>query len=514
MNSTMEIINNAQEAAREKVLPFYKTLTKEMKKENKSVLSTSNTYELTYVKMKEISISIDNALEELKDTPLDEFAINESIRTVNENIKRTKQRWVAKDIDNEGPLREEYNLLKGMFLLVNSDDSKFFELTGYYNPKESKEKTIKSLNEWIESNDRLLGEYKYIQTKMEWQIISALSNDVEISFYRELLEEIYKNKVETFEVPKELAQYPMDTTNSNIPVDSETIEKVKSGDVLYIDLDVYEFGDTIFKSRYDVSIFKEQTMSLSIKRLGKLDQEIISYLLQSRDENFYRTREVTTTIGDIVRSISRSRSGHTYRAVRESLFRLQYLTILAVTSELRGFSLKILDNVDIIPVDDKDTVRVLFNEDVVQQVANEQTMLMYRDVVKNFNNDMSLPIMLNLQIERVRAFSRGKSSFRMTYNSFRKFLFIRDKKKSRNIKKITDALDEIVEGGKTLKSYTRDGDNFNFIFYPISEDERRDLFRGVPLKDLREEIITLGPEDYQLSIEDTMKDNPSGKYKE
>lgn len=433
-----------------------------------------------------------------------EILPEDNIKSVAQNIRRTKYRWVSKEKKDQDSFYKEIDMAKKMFRFLNNDTEKFKDLTKSEDPLMYEKEILKELRSWASDPNSLLGEYRYIKYKKQWQILNALTSDAELLTCKNYIKMINDNPKTVWNIPKPLTQYPMDTTNSRISVDVGTLEKIKNSDSMYVDLDVYRFGDITFKSRYEVAMFKEHTLMNTIKRLGELDQKIIGYLLSIRDENFFRTREVITTIGDIAKNVSKIINGYTYMTIKESLFGLQYLTITAVTSELRGFSMKILDNVDIIQSDNKDVVRVLFNEDVVQQVLNNQTINMYKDVINNFDNPMSLPIILNLQNERIRAFNRGETTFKTNYNTFKRYLFLRDKKKKRNIERIVNALNEIVASQKTVKLYTRNGDEFVFEFYPITDEEKRDLFINISQKDSDPNLIELGDNFYQLSLEDAI----------
>lgn len=504
MDFTDELFEKVKKYVNDVIIEKYTLLTPSKASENRIPLFLSSNFEPVLINEGDILDALKSKINYLMEMQVDDSTIDYNLNLLRARIQGTKERWIKKNIADGDMLDMELEAVENMYIFAKSDDEIFSELTGSKNPVEYKEKLLKDLSSYSTNEDLLLGEYRYIQSKREWQIVSALNNDIEYLFYKRLNEIISDRQFDKYEVPRELVQYPMDTTNSKIPVDSATMERAKSGDILFVDLDVNKLGDIVFKSRYDVSMFKDKTVSLSINRLGKFDQDIISYLIGLRSEDFFRTREVITTVGDIAKNIPWSKSVHTYKSIRESLFRLQYLTIVAVNSELRGFSLKILDNVDIIPVNGKDTVRVLFNEDVVQQIANKQTMILYGDKVDSFKHHISTPILLNLQRERMSAFSRGRDTFKINYNRFNRYVYFADNKKSRNIKKILDALDEIVESGMAIKEYHRDRDNFTVIFHPISAKERHDLFGGVALEDLGKDIIEIGDMEYQLTIEDVL----------
>lgn len=425
----------------------------------------------------------------LKNSTSKEYIL-ESSRLVKSRIAKTKKRWFDSDILNDSYIKEIDNIIVNL-KRYSIPLSAYLASIGSESFEQHKKDILVKSNNWLEDKDKFLGEYPCLKNKSKRQLEAAIKNDVEIICYDYLLEKNEDNKCQILSIPQQFTGYPIDFTNSQIKLDQEYIENAINKNETYIDLDIIELGDYTFKSRYEVSMFKKKTIYSTVKRLGEFDQRMIGYLLSKRDKDFFKTREVVAPIGEIVNSVLNYNSGVGYTNVKAGLFRLQYLNIIAISTKFTGFSSKILDNVEIITVDGKEIAYVLFNEDVVQQVVDNRTVNMYGEIINGFTNPMSRPLILNLQVERIKLAAEGNYKFTANYETFRRYLFFRDNKRIRNIRRICDALDEIAASGKTVKSYERINDEFIFEFYPITDREREDLFKGISFDDNKFELLEL-----------------------
>jgi len=424
----------------------------------------------------DIDIFIDNII---KETHLEMFIgieINdEASSNLMSRINRTKGRWAKKEVKEKVGLYEEVNIIaEGLY---KTSPERFMSAYGLDNPEELKEKRIRELENWKSDRNFLLIDFPYLDTKMKYQIKIALINDCKylyIAYMKDVSETQKKNLIAKF--PKVMSNVPYDYTNRA----KLTFQKIEAEDGLpdqYVNKYIID-DDHIFESLVDVKTIKNVFIGGAVGALNEVDFNTFINLLSFADESFYVTREIIVPLRKLViLNYGENNTGaKNYLAIRDSLFKMQHLTVGVVNAARRGFGLDILDNVDITEVEGREMVRVLVNEDIVRQIVENNTINMYRDVINGFKLNASRLLIMKLQMERIALSAQGMplvSDVGMSF--FRGALYFADKKKYRNIRTVENALNEIIESGITLKSFIRKGDTFRLEFYPISNREKKDL---------------------------------------
>lgn len=427
-----------------------------------------------------LDIFIDKIVSEADSEILSYSEINDvAFKNLISRIRRTKSRWVEKEQKERlGLYNEVYIVGKGLYEI---SEEKFFGAYKLNNPEELYKEKLKELKKWRENDDTLLIDFLYINVKMKYQIKSALINDCKflyVKYIEEELENKKKNLVTKF--PKVMSNVPYDHTN-RAKLNLQKIGTSKGVPVHYVDK--YLIDDKhVFESLIDAKHLKDSFIKGIVGALNEIDFSTFMNLLSLADESFYTTREIIVPTRKLVvlHFGEKNTGAKNYLAIRDSLFKMQYLTIGVIDASKRGFSLKILDNVDIYSIDNKEMVRVLVNEDIVRQIVENNTINMYSDVINGFKLNASRLLIMKLQMERISLSSQssqgGPLVKKVAFNFFRGVLYFSDKKKYRNIKTVENALNEIMESKITLKSFIRKGDIFQLEFYPISQKEKRDLF--------------------------------------
>lgn len=421
----------------------------------------------------EIMIEIDNLME----VTYDNVYIYQKRRAT------TKKRWYKKEIDEEVGLYKEVNIVaKTLFEdTLKGDIETFYQIYKCNTPDDLRELRLKELESWMKDDSTPLSHFKYIKDKTQRQIISALSNDIKYMFYKEIYEKCPKGKHSNIStLPISISNIPIDFTNR---AKMNTNNVIDDGKEKYF-LDKYQISDTrILESRMNVEALKRGMVKEVLKWLNAKDIEIFNYCMSVAlvDEDFYRTRQIIVDIGDIVRNVYPGNdSSDSYRSVKESLYRMQYLNSGIVDESLRGFTTKLLDNVEIFPNSNgKETAQIFVNIHIMNQYIQNNTISNYSDVINNFKLSTSKIGIYSIQRERIRIATSQPDAeeliFETNYNFFRGIFLFSNKRKRKNIETIEKMLDEIVENEIAIKSFERKGDKFTLVFYPISEQERKDL---------------------------------------
>lgn len=439
--------------------------------------------EYIYVNNKiDFEIFVDTIIKEIEEKLSEFVEFNEDvIKPVRRRIKKTKDRWYEKAVSNRGDIYKEVNIVaKSIYNRLSSDKKdKFKILYGVSNYEELKKKRLKQLNEWRKNNEIPLTQFEYISSKNSFQIEKAITNDAKFIALNKIKKDFPQGKQSIIlEVPELMGMIPYDHTN-RVKMNIEDV--VKKGYEKYFVDKYYIDDEKYFEFLTNVEILKKDVVGSILKTLNYNDIRVFSEVISRRDENFYVTREIVVDIGDIVKEIFVSRGKKDYMTVKESLYKLQYISSGVVDSSLRGFTVKIFDNVviDTDKTNDKEIAKIIVNVDIVNEFIKHNTINMYKENIDKFKLNSSKILIFRLQAERIKCDSRYKKNeplfFKTNINFFKGVLYFSNKKRQENIRMVEDALDEIVKSKVTLKDYERKGDMFLLEFYPVTEQERKDL---------------------------------------
>lgn len=407
---------------------------------------------------------------------------NDTVGVIARRIQKTKQRWYNKEMMENEAFSEEIRIAKELYksLEISNQLKKFkYVYNGFDNCTELENSIIKELSEWYKNEDSLLTDFRYLKAKRPYQIKKAFINDALYLSYSFLRDKYpYGEKSVVVGAPDVIGLIPIDHTN-RVKISVDNIVK-KESKAYFFNKYVVD-NDFAVESLMDVDILKKGVMVETLKILGWNDMDIFFILLSKRDDDFFITREIITDVGSIVKEKYSSRSEQNYQSVRESLWRMEFLSTGVITPSLTGFSFRLLDDVEIGTfkkdgtIEDKNRVKVIVNNNVVNDYFMDRTVKLYKDVIDKVESDASKVLLFRLQKERVRCSMEGTDIFDTNMNFFRRTLYFSNKRRNENIKMVEKALNEIVSHNIMLKSYKRNKDMFRLEFYPMTEREKRDL---------------------------------------
>lgn len=396
----------------------------------------------------------------------------EDVQKKFQRIHRTKYRWFNKEQEKGSELMKEIDAAKRLYktLSLNGELNKIKLLYGNIESYKDIEITMKKkFKTWLQ-NEFLLTDFRYLSTKKKHQIKKAFYNDAMYICFQ-LLNQKYPHgkRSDVTEYPYSMTTIPIDQTN-RVKFDTSKLIIKSENEKYFRNLYVID-DDSIMHSLVDIEVLQKMFMAKTLRVLGERDVNIFFSVLSKRKSDFFATRTIEVNIGSIVKDVYKSKNKANYLRVKDSLYKMSYLTTGIVNRSLDGFTFRLLDKV----TTKGNTAYVVVSSDVVNDFLEDRTVKMYTDVINNLKLESSRILIFRLQKERINCYTENKTTFNTDLNYFKRALYLTNKRKDRNIKVIEKALDEIVEHKVTLKSYKRRGDMFELEFYPITEREKRDL---------------------------------------
>ena len=93
------------------------------------------------------------------------------------------------------------------------------------------------------------------------------------------------------------------------------------------------------------------------------------------------------------------------------------------------------------------------------------------------SNNKNKTLAFNLQAERMSSFARQNksSTLELHVNYFKSVMFLVSKRLDRDIRTIENGLNDLKKNELIIKDYKRRGDVFILDFFPLTNEEKKDL---------------------------------------
>lgn len=384
----------------------------------------------------------------------------------------TKKRWFddALNPSNKGYFYEVEIVAKGVYHLKPEKFSLIFE--GFSTYKEYKDFRLQELKNWLRDKDIPVCAFPHTVDKPLNTIQNVMRDD--------LMYIILKELVDPRVIHPRLAAHYQGSKVYDID-EKHYMETHYNSNVYYIEDEQY------LTSQPNYEELKQLVVRNIPSTLKFDDRRVFLHCMSCRNIDFFTKREISIDMDNIVQHVFSSASSSNYVQLRESLDRIGYITIHVHDKFFRGFTMRIFDNVTIDKsIDDREIVKLTVNSYIVNQFIKKQTTDMYQDIIAQFKLDSSRLAIFPLQLQRLLGWFTGRprESFYVdtSYNFFKGVFWFSNHttKKNKNHHTIECALSEIVESGIILKSYVRKGDKYALGFYPLSNQEIKDLL-GIPI---------------------------------
>lgn len=340
-----------------------------------------------------------------------------------------------------------------------------------------------NLRNWAENENTNITDYKFIKTKTKRTLKNAIILDSKIILIIKHVSNMSPiSDIKNFEY-RFSNLCPIDTTNKSKFNKDDTFS-YKNGDTDYI---VELNKDSIKNNTQNLDIIKS-TFSI----LNKRDVDILGCLIKEgiSTEEFFTTGKVKIELNELCQKLNGYRNNYIIDEIKHSITKLTCIKIHAKTQNgsvtidspiLRSEFISSKDNTANI-----DLISVIMSPVYIEEIINGSVTKIHSDILQLLkkDNDASY-IIFNLQKLRIIHYYNTKDNntdlkenlFTKTvpYTYFGDIVILSNKRKSRNLKRINECLDTIVDKGVILESYRPSGDYYVLTFFPLSEAEKNDL---------------------------------------
>lgn len=374
------------------------------------------------------------------------------------------------------------------FTSVNTLADNFKKLYNAENFTEYIKKITTEMIDWALDNKQCLCSYKYINSLSKFKIKNWFNKDIDLLFFKFIYEGYLNDKLDFL-----MDMSPIDYLNVPIDPSNKRTTTIREGNTF---LHIHEVSEHIrVKTIIDIPNADNDTSPQ--KLLNLFDKKIVKTLTQLANEDFFSTRKVVCNFGDIVKAMSPSRSDKVYKEVHDSLRKISsYQSIYEndITKENITYDIFKADivtkeeyeeagesNNKIEILDETSAtyqglvVKVTFSEKYIARLL-EGAIFVSRDIETLYKSNMAQALVIPLQCERYKKFNDNNLMIKLGFNSFfNAVLTLGTANKSRSLKQIEKALEEIHASENIIKSFYRNKDFFYIEFYPLFKDEREGL---------------------------------------
>lgn len=348
-------------------------------------------------------------------------------------------------------------------------------------------KLISDLYKWATTNSKPLVDYRFIKAFNKSKIKNWLNKDLEILF----LEILIKNS------PKKSINLGMDISpieySMRIPIDPSNRRVTTSRDGTVFTYIQQVNKDISVKTVIDIPNIDEINKKASNQKLFNVfDLNILKVLIQKgiKNNDFFKTREVVTDLGAIVNKLPYSKNERIYKEAYKSLVKMSSFLCIYENKLLKEMSTYDICKVDInrkknyedsesIIVDEykKLIVTIVFSKKYINLMLSGA---IFTDKSIACKSNIAKALINPLQCERYKKLNDKDLLIELNFNLFfNAVLSMGLGNKSRKLKQIETALDDIQKNAKIIKKFNRSGDNFYIEFYPLFPEERKNILNCI-----------------------------------
>lgn len=434
-------------------------------------------------------------------TSLNAWVNNLNLESKHKNKDKSKNRTEAlykslinlNNIELTKQAPKEFSVIKEVYEKLTSIESLADTFEKSYGVKDFNEyvkKVISEIYTWTCDNDKPLCTYKYLKVLTFTKKRNWFKKDLELHYYKFMY--LHRNLDCNTDL-KKMNISPMEY-NLKIPVDPsnrKTTTTRQGNSFLYVHKinDFIRVKTLIIMPNADKDIEKQKLLNL-------FDTQVIKALIKLSDEDFFVTRRVVCDFGDLVKKLSSYTNERIYKNVHDSLKKISsYQSIYEneLTGESRNYDIY---KADIIPkstykynnetLDLKNLSIKTYNKLMVDVTFSQKyiSLLLQSAIFTNdeisCKSNMAEALIVPLQCERYKKLNDDTLTAKLGYNSFfNAVLTLGKTNKYKNLKKISEALDEIKSYNSIIKSHSRNKDFFYIEFYPLLKNEKDNLLNCI-----------------------------------
>lgn len=343
---------------------------------------------------------------------------------------------------------------------------------------------IDNLKAWVDNNDDLMVEYPLLYLLDKNNLKKLITYDIEFLKLDQELSKVGNKKHNTNMTNIDIYPYEV---YFEIPVDPSSRKKMtRVGDLYKYEHKVNE--DVTITTTVSIPNSEDGTI-IEPKILNQFDINVICSLIRFSTDDFLITKSVLCDLKKIVSDVCGAEVPGTkmYQSVVDSIRKVNTLTkeiYDSSSSDVKEFHIYKADVVT--PQENQDNINGLtskykfkdkkvkasFSEKFINYLLNG-VVITERGI--NPKSKLLSSIVGPLQGKRYEACKQGIYKMQLDYEFFNAAIVLGYRYKSRNIKNIALALDELVKMKSIILGYRVIGDVFEIEFLPIEKDEKASL---------------------------------------
>lgn len=340
----------------------------------------------------------------------------------------------------------------------------------------------KAIEKWNEDDKSLLVSFPLITSKTRNQVISCFKVDL-ILVLIEIIMDSFDGNIESYfaKKPEILLANPMFSPSkySVPPSKQQTINAYVA------DLVSYDKDDMVFQMlvNYDPNNAGEMH---SLKVFDSKDNQILLTLFNNIHLDFYQSKQIVISVGDIAKSINSRPNKHLYEDVKLRVHNMARTGFRLCRKDKPNdpvFTFSMFDSVETIEQDGKEFLVITCGNTLYESITKKRMISVTSSNYNSLDRELSKLLYHHLQKERISLTTSsvpngdGVLHKSYDYSYFQRIILFKKKKKKENIELIIETLKEFVEKNIALADFNYDSQNglFHLYYFPLSEDEKSDL---------------------------------------
>lgn len=397
--------------------------------------------------------------------------------------RQKKKRWIAayeKALDNPitdkknpfFPIAEAFQSLPGHAFM------KLYDANDMETVIDSQKKAI---DKWKENDDSLLISFPLITSKTKKQVLSSFYIDL-ILILIEIIMDYLDGNIESYfaKKPEILLENPLFSPSKyRVPSKEQTINAYVA------DLVSYDKEDMVFQMlvNYDPSNTDEMH---NLKVFDTRDNQILITLFNNIHLDFYQSKQLVISVGDIAKSLNNRPNKHLYEDVKLRVHNMARTGFRLCKKDKPNdplFTFSMFDSVKTVEQDGKEFLVITFGDTLYDSITKKRMISVTSSNYNSLDLELSKLLYHHLQKERITLSTssapdeNGLLFKSYDYSYFQRIVLFKRKKKKDNIDLITETLNEFVTKNIALADFSYDAKKglFYLYYFPLSDDEKSDL---------------------------------------
>ena len=414
--------------------------------------------------------------------------------------RQKKSRWInayekAAALPVTNKKNPFYPIISAFRSMPGHDFLKLYDANDVETVIENQKEAVKK---WSGDDKSLLIDFPLITSKTPNQVLSCFKIDL-ILILIEIIMDSFDGNIESYfaKKPEIFLNNPMFSPSKySVPSKQQSINSYVA------DLVSYDKDDMVFQMlvNYDPTNTDEMR---SLKVFDSKDNQILLTLFNNIHLDFYESRQIVISVGDIAKSLNSRPNKHQYEDVKLRVHNMARTGFRLCRKDKPNdpvFTFTMFDSVETIKKDGKEFLVITCGNTLYESISKKRMISVTSSNFNSLDKDLSRLLYHHLQKERISLSAssapneNGLLCKTYDYSYFQRIVLFKKKKKKDNIDLIIETLNEFIEKKIALADFSYDSKSglFHLSYFPLSEDEKSDLNS---MNDTPESLTAL-PSDY------------------